>query len=359
MFMLSEIIQAKLIPWSQKDARKRFIVAGSHMRQVDMPHGVQLVPHKIHSKRVVVKKGRSYHNVRNIIAVWPDAGLHELSKYLLICVLDGFIDYQLGSYRLQCGPGHFIFIPPGLPRPDNRPYVDLQKSTTCKIATFVLHPHALECWMTHRTTQQNQDSESIEQSEQSHYYLIAHERAASIFESLMKEVIGRESKSLQIGEGLLSAFFNLLQREVEAGNFQSYRSLLHPEIETIKMPPGDFLAHLESYVQTNLSRPLTLDVVAAEVYLSRAQFTRVMRRETGKSFNEFLCEQRLKEAKRLLLHSQWTINTVAALVGFKSASYFRTFFKHYAGLTPTEFRRRGLEMHSHIELRRRTNPPKN
>lgn len=248
------------------------------MRQADMPYGVQLVPHKIGSKRVVVKSGRCYNQVRNIIAKWPEAGLQEVGKYTLVCVLDGHVDYQIGHYKVQCGPGYFIFIPPGLPRPDGkRPYVDLQKSASCTIGTFQLHPHSLECWMPHRT---------VQQSKQSNCCLIVHERAVLFFEALMKKVIGGESKSLQIGKSLLNAFFLLLQRKVDAGNFQPFHSLSLSGIEAIKTPPDDFLAHLESYVQTNLRYPLTLDTVSAEMYFSRAQFTRVMRRETGKSFNE-------------------------------------------------------------------------
>lgn len=343
MVILSEILQSKLIPWSQQNANERFIVARSKMRQADMPYGVKLVPHKIQSKRVVVKDKRVYSNVRNIVAEWPEEGLQELGKYLLICVLDGFIDYQVGDYKLQCGPGYFIFIPPGLPRPIKNTYVDLQKCTSCNIVTFLLHPHAVECWMTRRAPQQ---------SGQSNYYLIPHECAASLFEALMKEVIGGKSKSLQIGEGLLSVFLTLLNREVDEGNFQHYRSLAHSEIDSFKTTSGNFLAHLEGYVQTNLRSPLTLDSAAAEMYFSRAQFTRVMRRETGKSFNEFLAERRLEEAKRLLLNSQWAVNTVASLIGFKSANYFRTFFKHHMGLTPTEFRTRGSGARAHKSVKK-------
>lgn len=336
MSSLSEILRTKLIPWSEDNARERFIVAQPKMCQADMPYGVQLVPHKIQSKRISVKNQRVYANVRNIIAEWPDAGLHEVGKYTLICTLDGHLDYQVGHYKVQCGSGYIIFIPPGLPCPDGtRHYVDLQKSTFCYSIAFLLHPHSLEYWTSHRT---------VQQSKRSDCGLITHERVVSIFEALMKEVTGGESKSLKIGESLLSAFFNLLQREVDAGNFQSYRSITNLDIEVVKTSSGNFLEHLENYVQTNLRASLTLDSAAAEMYFSRAQFARIMRRETGKSFNEFLAERRLEEAKRLLLNSQWTVNSIASLIGFKSACYFRIFFKKHVGLTPTEFRQRGLKL---------------
>ncbi|MEO6908675.1 MAG: AraC family transcriptional regulator [Abditibacteriaceae bacterium] len=335
MLTLSEIFRTQLIPWSQQNARERFIVAQPKMYQADMPYGVRLVPHKIQSKRVIVKGRRCYNNVRNIIAEWPEDGLQELGKYQLVCVLDGFVDYQVADYKLQCGPGYFIFIPPGLPRPNGeRSYLDLQKGTSCNVVSFLLHTDALEFWLSNSTAQGRERSNNC---------LVLHERAVCLFKTLMEEVLGGESKSLLMGEGLLHVFFMLLQREIDAGSFQSLRPLDRSKIETIKALPGDFLGHLESYVQTNLRIPLTLETVSAEMHFSRAQFTRVVRRETGKSFNEFLSERRVEEAKKLLLNSQWTVTTVAMFVGFKSASHFRTFFKRHVGLTPMEFRARGLQ----------------
>lgn len=335
MSTLSEVLQTKLLPWSQQDAAERFIVAQKEMRQADMPYGVKLVPHKIQSKRVIVKKGRCYNQARNVIAEWPAAGLQEIGKYILVCVLDGHVNYQIGHNRLQAGPGNFIFIPPGFPLPDgSQTYVDLEKSTFCTIITFLLHPNSLECWMSHG---------NAEGRELSNRCLMVHERAVFLFEALMKEVMGGESKSLQMGEGLLNVFLLLLQREINAGNVQMFRSLSQFEIEPVKNPPPNFRAHLESYVQTNLRSPLTLNDVSAEMYYSRAQFVRVMRRETGMSFNEYLSERRLEEAKKLLLNSQWAVTVVATLVGFKSDSHFRTFFKRHVGMTPTEFRASGSE----------------
>lgn len=335
MSTLSEILSKKLIPWSQHNAAERFIVARPKMRQADMPYGVQLIPHKIQSKRIPVKNRRCYGNVRNIIAEWPEAGLIELGKYMLICVLDGHIDYQVGNYKVQCGSGHFIFIPPGLSRPDgSQTYVDLEKSTFCEIVTFLLHPNALEYWMSHGHAQGRERSNNC---------LILHERAIFLFQALMEEVIGGENKSLRIGEGLLNPLFILLQREIDAGKFQSIRLIHQLEAQGTKTSQTDFRSHLESYVQTNLRNSLNLETVSAAMYFSPAQFTRVVRRETGKSFNEFVAEYRMEEAKRLLLNSQWSTFVVASFVGFKSHSYFCTFFKRHAGMSPAQYRVRGKQ----------------
>ncbi|MEO6907796.1 MAG: helix-turn-helix transcriptional regulator [Abditibacteriaceae bacterium] len=161
-----------------------------------------------------------------------------------------------------------------------------------------------------------------------------------LFHALLDELLENEGRSLLVGEGLLIAFLNLLKRELDAGRVQ----LAYMTNPAYQMDAGSadafhvsFATRLEHYVQSNLSKPLMLDRVAREMYLSPAQFTRNLRRETGKSFNQLLAEHRLEEAKQLLLHSQWTISIIAELVGFRSVSYFCTFFKEHTGEAPSEF----------------------
>ena len=332
MPQLHEILTDKLVPWSRDKARERFIVARQEMRQLDMPYGVTLVSHKVQPPRVLIKNRRSYGNVRNIVAEWPNAGLQELGKFLLICVLDGYVDYTVGSFKLQCGPGHFIFIPPGIPCPDgSQPYVNPEKSTFCNIISFLLHPNALECWTSHCDTQGRKRSNNC---------LILQERIVYLFQALMQEAVGNERNALRISEGLFVAFCGLLQREIDAGHFQPVNAIEFFEVSTAKITSTEFQAHIQQYVQDNLRNRLTISDVAAAMYLSPAQFTRVVRRETGKSFNEYLAAYRLEEAKNLLRHSQWTINVIASFAGFKSPSYFRTFFRRHTGMTPTQFRAR-------------------
>jgi AraC-like DNA-binding protein len=337
MIALSEILHTKLIPWTQHDARKRFIVARAEMRESELPSGVRLKRRDFFGKRVVVKKHRSYNNTRNMMAEWPDMGLYELAKYNLVCVLDGNIDYQLGHYSLQCGPGQFIFIPPGTPHPSNsRSYVGLQKSASCEFITFLLHPNALECWTT--TVQP-------ERSEDFHRYLFIRIRLVTLFHALMEEVVDNEESALLVSEKLLSAFFYVLQRELNAGRAQQMRSPhlnLHDGDSTVKSPSQDFAARLERYVLSNLSKPLTLNRAARDLYLSPAQFARKVRRETGGSFRAFLTKHRLEEAKRLLRTSRWNITSIARSVGFQSSSYFCAFFKQHTGETPARFRERFL-----------------
>ncbi|MEO6907797.1 MAG: hypothetical protein ABI210_07895, partial [Abditibacteriaceae bacterium] len=113
-------------------------------------------------QRIVSKDRRCYNNTRNIAAVWLEAGLHEVNKFVMACVLNGNADFQLGNYRLRCGAGYFIAIPPGMPFPDGSlPYVDTEKSTSFEILYFLLHPNALEGWISNGDVKGREEKRAV------------------------------------------------------------------------------------------------------------------------------------------------------------------------------------------------------
>ena len=330
---LSLIFHEKLIPWARQDAAGRCIVAQPEMNPEQLPPDVQLVPRPISGERTIVKNLRQYNNTRGISARWQEEGLNETRKYKIGCVLEGYIDYQLGTHKLQCGPGHFLFIPPGTPHPDgSRSYLDTTKSASCKMMFFMLHSNALECWITEFEEQKRR---------QTHKTLLSHERIVQLFQILTQEISAHDNGITLLAESLLPVCFLALQQEIDAGRYQPIRtrnSFSPDDLAPSQVFSGDFAAQLDKYIKSNLQKGLTMEEAARDMYLSRAQFARKVRRETGYTFNELLTQHRMEEAQKLLSSSPWTVTAISYFLGFKSSSYFRTFFLKHAGQTPTEYR---------------------
>jgi len=298
-----------------------------------MPAGVRLTARNDMGPRIIVKKARSYHNTRTTSAVWPESQLNEVSHYKLVCIMDGHVNFQLNNALLQCGPGYFIFIPPGIPHPMSTfPFIDTTLNSSCDILYFVLYDDALRCWINRCREGQKIQTESNS--------LFRDEHTTALLRILMKEAFNEEKNSLGLCSQLLPIMLQMLAREIEGGRFQTLRGDNANDYSAPAVRNGnlDFKTRLERYVQSNFHKPLTLNRAAHEMYLSRSQFALLVRRETGKSFNQLLVEQRVEAAKTLLRDSPWTVATIAEFVGFKSPSYFRTFFHKYTGQTPTEFR---------------------
>jgi len=330
---LTKILQNKLIPWTQQNPAKRFIITQSRMRPIDLPNGVELVKRKITEKRIIVKNQRLYNNSRHVTAYYPKSNLVEVQKYKLMCVLGGAIDYPISDYSIKCDANHFIFVPPGLPCCDgSQSYVDSEKSTFCNVLFFLLHPNAIQYWITRWPPEKRPQTENA---------LVLDQRVISLFHTLMEEVFVHDAALPLAQEGLLVAFLSLLQREVNSGRIV-YVQNDNPDAVLLRhLNPeesSDFKTRLERYIKANISKPLFIEEAAREMFLSRAQFTRTVRQETGMSFNEFLNAFRIEEAKVLLRDSQWTISAISSFIGLTSASYFRTFFRKHTGQTPSEFR---------------------
>lgn len=65
-----------------------------------------------------------------------------------------------------------------------------------------------------------------------------------------------------------------------------------------------------------------------------------VQKATGKSTTAHISEQLFAEAKALLSFTGYTVAEIAFGLGFEYQSYFNRFFKKYAGVTPSDFRKR-------------------
>lgn len=90
-------------------------------------------------------------------------------------------------------------------------------------------------------------------------------------------------------------------------------------------------------VQSDYARELSLDAFAEEHGVSGYTVSRWFRQATGQNFIDYLTEVRLEASKRLLVHSDLSIQDVAESVGYRSAYYYRI-FKKVEGMTPSQYR---------------------
>ena len=95
------------------------------------------------------------------------------------------------------------------------------------------------------------------------------------------------------------------------------------------------------YINAHYAEQLSLEQVAAQVYLNPDYFSRVFKTETGQTFINYLTDVRLQHSVQLLENTALRIQTIAQQVGYYNASYFSTTFKKKYGVSPYEYRRSG------------------
>ncbi len=90
-----------------------------------------------------------------------------------------------------------------------------------------------------------------------------------------------------------------------------------------------------------LSGDLTLDKLAKLLNTNRTYLSQTIKENTSSSFNDFVNEYRVDEARRMLSESEFehlSIEGIANSVGFNSKSTFNKSFKQFTGITPSYFR---------------------
>lgn len=101
----------------------------------------------------------------------------------------------------------------------------------------------------------------------------------------------------------------------------------------------ELMRRIEAFIRDNYSRvDLTMKDAAENAYVSVSYLGMVIKRETGKTFTEYLTDIRLERAKQLLRQSGMRNYEIAEACGYATPAYFSTVFKGSVGMTPTEYR---------------------
>ncbi|XAH25998.1 response regulator [Xylophilus sp. GW821-FHT01B05] len=117
-----------------------------------------------------------------------------------------------------------------------------------------------------------------------------------------------------------------------------------PLPKQVAAPEGDdadavFVRAAMRYLTLNLRSEHSLDSVAHAVGTHSKRLSRAFRAQLSQTVFEFLRQERLREAQRLLSQTSLGVLDVAAEVGFASAANFATAFREQVGVTPTAYRR--------------------
>lgn len=101
----------------------------------------------------------------------------------------------------------------------------------------------------------------------------------------------------------------------------------------------DTFAQLLDYVATHYGSGLTLESLARTFHYNSSYLGKLFKAQTGKTFNAYLDEIRMKQAKRMLAQGA-KVYEVATAIGYANVDYFHAKFKRLEGESPSAFRDR-------------------
>jgi AraC family transcriptional regulator len=101
---------------------------------------------------------------------------------------------------------------------------------------------------------------------------------------------------------------------------------------------GYRLNRVVEFIDANLESDISLADLAAVAELSSFHFSREFRKSTGRTPQQYVMQQRLERAKRLLAQPELPIVEVSLRSGFKNQSHFTSWFRKYTNFTPKLWR---------------------
>jgi AraC-like DNA-binding protein len=94
--------------------------------------------------------------------------------------------------------------------------------------------------------------------------------------------------------------------------------------------------------QESSNKNLSLDMIADRLNMSTDYVGKLFKKYTGKSIVVRINEERIENAKKLLVETKLSINEIIDQVGFSTDKYFFSLFKKMNGLTPNEYRKKNI-----------------
>lgn len=138
---------------------------------------------------------------------------------------------------------------------------------------------------------------------------------------------------------------NLLRgREILRNNFSGNQDQEHRMVY-IKPESADdrLLKKVMDAINRNIGNPnLNVEMIAAEVGISRVHLYRKLKELTNQSTRDFIRNTRLRQAEVLLMSGKdYSISEIALLTGFSNTTYFSNSFKDLYGMSPSKY----VELH--------------
>lgn len=114
--------------------------------------------------------------------------------------------------------------------------------------------------------------------------------------------------------------------------------------QDLKDNDKDLMERVMKSINNNISEgDYSVEQLAADVGLSRAQLHRRMKELTGITTTEFVRNIRLEQAARLLRERKVNVSQVCFALGYNSVSHFSRIFKQHFGVAPSEYAENGQQ----------------
>ncbi len=111
-------------------------------------------------------------------------------------------------------------------------------------------------------------------------------------------------------------------------------------IESSPMSLDEKAKYIIKFINEHYMEDITLSSLADRFYCSVANLSVLFKKNCGMTFTQYLRRVRVMAACRLLRERDYSVDTVADMVGYRDTRHFRAVFRDIMGINPLSYRKR-------------------
>lgn len=144
-----------------------------------------------------------------------------------------------------------------------------------------------------------------------------------LIDTLVKEYLDNKQYSHVIIEALLTLIFSFILRRYKESSSHG----------------GSAMAEVIDYIYLNY-QTVTMKLVASHFNYHPKYLSTLIHRQTGQTFRDLIVNIKLQNALNYLLYTDYSVEQIVDLIGYKDKSSFYTLFKKEYSMSPAGYRRK-------------------
>lgn len=137
-----------------------------------------------------------------------------------------------------------------------------------------------------------------------------------------------------------------IEKGDQAGSLQEIQGALQslidcfPQAEQRTDNEKKLVEQIRKYVEDNLDQSLSVNDVAAALFMNGDYLSRLFKSETGTSLKEYILQRKMEGARMLLITTQLPVSVIASRLGYDNFSYFSQVYRRCMGISPSDERKK-------------------
>lgn len=152
------------------------------------------------------------------------------------------------------------------------------------------------------------------------------------FSHILEQLIELASQKETVTELLISNLLNELVTKI-----LTFKEI---QLNTEESSGTEKMKRVKNYIDEHFNEKISLDIVAAEFYISKFHMAREFKKTYGNTIVNYIMEKRITKAKELLRFSDMQIEEIGRICGIEDNSYFNKVFRKIEGMTASVYRKK-------------------